>query len=285
MLCLDICPVLRLKQSTECWALYLSHLLERGQLQVWGWGSALIQLCWFRSQCGAVKGNISMIVLPPRMGHTPSKQIHNTRTKFYLGSRRNLRNQFHSRPISLPGLWLAPESAPFWLLASPCTGMQEVICLWSLLTWLISSARANDFMALFTTPVCPVETDTSLALFGNTDCLDKEHINHLKAQKETQKALEISSNEDLAISHSPKPYQYSLADRSLGWVKWKVQVMAVPHKSERVFADVHQTPQCLHWLVWSWSYIGKLEQRGKQSFCYYTAACHLACNLSKSRSM
>lgn len=60
MLCLDICPVLRPKQSTECWGLYLSHLLERGQLQVWAWASALIQLCWFRSQRGAVKGNISL---------------------------------------------------------------------------------------------------------------------------------------------------------------------------------------------------------------------------------
>lgn len=126
MLCLDICPVLRPKQSTECWALYLSHLLERGQLQVWVWASALIQLCWFRSQRGAVKGNISVIVFPPRMGHKPSKQMHNTRTKLYLGSRRNLR-KFHSRPISLPGSWLAPESAPFWLLlAQECR--KESVC-------------------------------------------------------------------------------------------------------------------------------------------------------------
>lgn len=73
-------------------------------------------------------------------------------------------------------------------------------------------------MALFTTPVCPAETDTLLVLFGNTDCLDKEYINHLKAHKGTQKPLDISSNKDLDISHSPKPYQYSLAlaDRSLG---------------------------------------------------------------------
>lgn len=47
--------------------------------------------------------HISITVLPPHTGHRVSKQIHNTRTKLYPGSRRNLRNQFHSRPISLPG--------------------------------------------------------------------------------------------------------------------------------------------------------------------------------------
>lgn len=67
-----------------------------------------------------------MTVLPPCMGHKPPKQMHNTGTNLHPGSRRNLR-KFHSKPINLPGPWLAPESAPFWLLlAQECR--QESVC-------------------------------------------------------------------------------------------------------------------------------------------------------------
>lgn len=109
--------------------LYFSHLLERGQPQVevlviaFDPASAILDLSV--EQWKVTDLHDYPDLLPLRMGHKPSKQMHNSRTKLYLGSRRNLR-KFHSRPVSLPGLWLAPESATFWLIAQECR--KESVC-------------------------------------------------------------------------------------------------------------------------------------------------------------
>lgn len=99
--------------------LYFSHLFERGQPQVEvlaiAFNPASADLDLSVEQWKVTDLHDYPDLLPLCMGQKPSKWMHNTQTKLCLGSRKNLR-KFHPRPISLPGLWLAPESATFWLL-------------------------------------------------------------------------------------------------------------------------------------------------------------------------
>lgn len=125
--CLDICPVAQTKTNHCTLGPCISAMCFReGGCRSKHWHLiqlVLVQICL--EQWKVTEPHNYPDLLPLCTGHKPSKQTCNTTAKLYLGSRRKLR-KFHSRPISPPGLWLAPESAFWLLLVKKCR--KESVC-------------------------------------------------------------------------------------------------------------------------------------------------------------